>query len=152
MNKRLAKQSGFTLMELMVVVAIVGILSAIAYPNYSAYVMKGKRLGAKVAIMQVAQAQERYFSMNMKYAYDMATLGLSDADDYTVTVAGLQTDNTTACADTTSCITYTVTAIPKSSSPQNHDATCKKFTLTHTGVQAADNGATPPVDTTDECW
>ncbi len=156
MNKKRSKQSGFTLMELMVVVAIVGILSAIAYPNYSAYVMKGKRLGAKVAIMEVAQAQERYFSLNMKYAYDMATLNLSNADDYTVTVAGLQSDNITACADTTSCITYTVTAIAKSGSPQNNDLKCRKFTLTHTGVQVAltstDDTSITSDDSTSDCW
>jgi type IV pilus assembly protein PilE len=118
-------------------------------------VQKSKRTGAKVAIMEVAQAQERYFSVNMQYAYNLTTLqassgaGLGDADDYTLTVAGEKSDSTT-CASGEVCVTYTVTAEPKTISPQNNDNSCKKFTLTHTGIQAAEDSSA--VDTSDLCW
>jgi type IV pilus assembly protein PilE len=146
---------GFTLIELMIVVAIIGILTSIAYPSYMSSVQKSKRTGAKVAVMEIAQAQERYFSVNMQYAYNLTALqasggaGLGDVDDYTITVAGEKSDSTT-CASGEVCVTYTVTAVPKTTSPQNNDSSCKKFTLTHTGIQAAEDGSA--ADTSGICW
>ena len=151
---RLFKAHGFTLIELMIVVAIIGVLAAIAYPSYTSSVQKSKRTGAKIAIMEVAQAQERYFSMNMKYAYDLATLNSGavssgNADDYTVTVSGLKS-NSTACVSGETCVTYTVKAVPKTTSPQANDNSCQEFTLTHTGIQAAKDNNN--ADTSGTCW
>lgn len=146
---------GFTLIELMIVVAIIGILTSIAYPSYMSSVQKSKRTGAKVSVMEVAQAQERYFSVNMQYAYNLTTLqassgaNLGDDDDYTITVAGDKSDGTT-CASGEVCVTYIVTAVPKTVSPQNNDSSCKKFTLTHTGIQAAEDSSA--IDTSSVCW
>jgi type IV pilus assembly protein PilE len=56
------KQSGMTLIELMIVVAIVGILAAIAYPSYREYVIRGNRTEAKTAMMQASQALEKCFT------------------------------------------------------------------------------------------
>ena len=53
---------GFTLIELMIVVAIIGLLASIAYPSYQEYVRRGARAEARAAIMQMAQLQERYFT------------------------------------------------------------------------------------------
>lgn len=152
--KNLSSAYGFTLIELMIAVAIIGILASIAYPSYMSSVQKSKRTGAKIAIMEVAQGQERFFSINMKYAHDLAALNANaitsgNADDYTVTVAGLKSDGN-ACTSSDICVTYTVKAIPKTTSPQKNDSSCKEFTLTHTGIQAAEdeNG----VDTSSTCW
>lgn len=145
----LSKSGGFTLIELMIVAAIIGILAAIAYPSYMASIQKGKRTGARVAIMEVAQAQERYFSINMRYAPDLNTLGLTYADDYDLSVSGKKSDGATDC-DTAACATYTVTASPKSSSTQIHDNSCKEFTLTHTGIQAAKDS--DDTDSSSICW
>jgi type IV pilus assembly protein PilE len=75
--------TGFTLVELMIVVAIVGILAAIAYPSYIDSVRKGKRAEGRAAVTSLLQQQERYFTQNNTYvAFAMgaapATLALKD--------------------------------------------------------------------------
>lgn len=62
-----ARAKGFSLIELMVVVAIVGVLSAIAFPSYSSYITRSKRTECRAALMQVMQQQERYYTQENKY-------------------------------------------------------------------------------------
>lgn len=64
---RPAGQYGFTLIELMIVVAIIGILAAIAYPSYQSYVEKTRRTDAQGALMSFANAMERYYTQNNTY-------------------------------------------------------------------------------------
>jgi type IV pilus assembly protein PilE len=61
-------QSGFTLIELMIAVAVVAIIVAIAIPNYNNYLTKSRRSDAKAALMEIAQLQETYFADNNRYA------------------------------------------------------------------------------------
>ena len=75
MKQRYPHQIGFTLIELMITVAIIGILSAIAYPSYESYVRKSRRVDAKNALLDLASRQERYFSVNNKYSTTAADLG-----------------------------------------------------------------------------
>lgn len=63
-----ARVAGFTLIELMVVVAVVAILAAVAYPNYTDHVRKSKRAQAKADLVEYAQNAERYFTVNNTYA------------------------------------------------------------------------------------
>jgi type IV pilus assembly protein PilE len=65
--RQLQSSRGFTLIELMIVVAIVGILAAVAYPAYEQYVQKGERARAKAFMLDVAQKEERYFSSHGAY-------------------------------------------------------------------------------------
>jgi type IV pilus assembly protein PilE len=84
---------GVTLMELMIVVVIIGILTAIAYPSYRQYVAKAKRNEAKAALLQISTMQERFYLQNSTYTADMTSLGFpvganfpTDSGSYVVNV------------------------------------------------------------------
>ena len=129
------RSRGFTLLELMIVVAIVAILAAIAYPSYQNYVLRTRRADGKEFMMRVAAAQERYYTNLNRYA-DMATLGLgtsSEKNYYTVSVALANSDQT-----------YTLTATP--SGVQAPDQ-CANLTLTNSGAKGF-SGA----ETNGKCW
>jgi type IV pilus assembly protein PilE len=74
-------QRGMSLIELMIVVAIIGILVAIAYPSYRVHVIKTRKTDAIALINKVIQAQERYFVNNLTYIIDLTQLGFASAND-----------------------------------------------------------------------
>ena len=74
---KMNRKSGFTLIELMITVAIIGILAAIAYPNYVNYVLKANRAAAQSFLLNVAQRQQQYFLDSRAYAPDLTTLGVA---------------------------------------------------------------------------
>jgi len=109
MNK-LNKMAGMTLIELMIVVAVVGILSAIAYPAYQDQMTKTRRTDGKTELAAVMNAQERFFTNNGTYTATLLAggLGLPDANSdeghYTIAAA--------ACgAGLTQCVALTATAV-----------------------------------------
>lgn len=135
------KKNGFSLVELMVAVGIVGILAAIAIPSYSAYVKRANRSDATRSLSATAQALERCYSQNFTYAVATCPLaGITPTPSsqgyYTVTIA------VTAGPPET----YLLTAVPVLA-PQTADASCTSFTLDSTGLQ----GATP-AGNTQTCW
>ena len=77
LTHRSAGARGFTLIELMVTVAIVGILAAIAYPLYGNYVIKSNRAAAQVHLIELAQAQTQFMADSRSYAGSVADLGLT---------------------------------------------------------------------------
>ncbi|MEH6455498.1 MAG: type IV pilin protein [Cocleimonas sp.] len=152
MNKNI--QQGFTLIEVMIVVAILGIISAIAIPSYSEYVRKGKRTDAKVELLKLAQLQESYFVQNLSYAKDLTTgaggLGLgaavkSEQGEYTMSISSLTPSACTGIAGGIACTEFTLTATANGS--QANDK-CKNFTLTNTGVK----GRSGTGETVQKCW
>lgn len=74
------RERGFTLVELMVVVAIVAILAGIAYPSYVDHIRKGNRAQAQAFLMDVAQRQQSYLIVHREYAQSLTQLGFADAD------------------------------------------------------------------------
>ena len=67
--------AGFTLIELMIVVIVIGVLASIAYPSYNEYVTKARRAECKSAILQTANLLERYFTVNNTYSSNFANIG-----------------------------------------------------------------------------
>lgn len=76
-NKASAGRAGFSLIELMITVAVMAVLAALAYPSYQDYVRKVRRADAHSALMQIQLAQERWRAARVSYAPTLAELGLS---------------------------------------------------------------------------
>ena len=109
MENTMKIQRGFSLIELMIVVAIVGILAAVAYPAYQSYVVKGNRAAAQAFMVDVASREKQYLLDARSYAADLATLGVTAPAD----VSKHYTNITIAV--TASPPAFTITATPTSS-------------------------------------
>jgi type IV pilus assembly protein PilE len=139
------REAGVTLMELMIVVAIVGVLAAIAYPAYTQFVMQTNRSDATKTMDLAAQSLQRCYSVNFTYAgcnvngnivNDTSTIPTPN-NYYTITFAIPDPQD------------YALTAVA-TAAPQTGDNQCALFTLSSTGQQAAqDINAT---NTTQLCW
>lgn len=122
---------GFTLIEVMVTLAIVGILAAVAYPSYANAVRKARREDAMAALLELQLAQEKWRANNPSYTTSLTNLGYSVASDGT-SHDGFYTINVTAASATT----FRATAAPKSGTAQASDS-CT-FTLTQNGPDISD--------------
>ncbi|WP_444914805.1 type IV pilin protein [Microbulbifer sp. TRSA007] len=141
-NSSLSINYGFTLIEVLLVVAIVGILGAIAYPSYMESVRKSNRAEAKVEMNDVAQRLQRCFTAYS--AYDDA--GCSVANEITDGNTLSTQNNYYSISGVLTATTYTLTALPQSGSAQAGDSDCTSFTLTQAGVTDATGTSA------DDCW
>ncbi|WP_281023980.1 MULTISPECIES: type IV pilin protein [Methylomicrobium] len=120
------------MIELMIAIAIIGILASIAYPAYTEYVKQAKRADGKSALLSAQMAQEKYRTTHTAYSASLDAIGVSGTSPdgyYTVAITG--TPNAT---------TYTLTATPRSPFT---DSTCGTFAVNqdgkdYTGYASAD--------------
>ena len=115
---------GFTLIELMIAAAIIGVLMAIAVPAYQQYVVESRRTDAITALTGAAAEQELFFSFDSRYSNDISQLGGSASRDGYYTVSVVATDTT-----------YTLTAVPATGSSQTVDTPCRSITIDHFGTR-----------------
>jgi len=105
---------GFTLIELMIVVAIIGIITAIAYPSYTEQMEKGRRSDGQAFILGIQGAMERHVFDNNTYAESMSTLGYTVTDSNFLSPEGHYKggiDSATSACPITSCYVLRVTPI-----------------------------------------
>ena len=152
---------GFTLMEVLIAVAIVGILAAIALPSYRSYVERTNRGVAKSALAEVASRQESWYVDRKRYAASLDRLGwsgdplflnreggLSASGDshsiYRVSLQGNPASLSCPPGGSPSTAGYSVVAVPINA--QAGDTACGTLCLTSTGIRSA-SGSSP-----DLCW
>ncbi len=138
-----SRMRGFTLIELMITVAVIAILAAIAVPSYFQYTLRSNRSAAESLMQEMASAQERYMVDSRAFAGSRTVLGYGTLPNtvepnYTIAMVA-----TAASASGGTPPGYTITATPKGS--QVRDTACAALTLNGDGSKLASGGAT-------NCW
>ena len=151
------KQGGFTLIELMIVVAVVAILAGIAYPSYQSAVRKGKRAQGRTAILELLQQQERYMTQNNSYLVFTNLAGVTSpanvpfktfaGDNPSGTAYQLWAQECSSGLALTECVKIVA-------SPTFTDAEAGKLWAMSTGARNCDGtaGTTPPAAPPKVCW
>jgi type IV pilus assembly protein PilE len=133
-------QRGFTLVELMIVVAIIGILTFVAVPSYRQYVVKSNRAAAESFVMSVTNKQEQYMLDARQYAATLVLLGMAAPADvsnnYNITITNIGATPPT----------YTITAVPTGSQAAS-DTRCGSVSIDQAGTKGITGAGTVA-----ECW
>jgi type IV pilus assembly protein PilE len=148
-----SRRRGFSLIELMVTIAIGSILLAIAIPGYNTYVRKSRRTDAKTALLDLAGREERYYNANgNQYSQIASQLGYTGGGAV-INPVGNGYYSVTLSAPTPAAgspWTYTLTAVPVTAD-QLKDSACLYYYLDNTGLQKAGASAAAAV-TASPCW
>lgn len=159
-NHRRRFVTGFTLIEIMVTVAIVGILAAIAFPAYTSYVARARRADARTQLVHAAQFMQKFYASNDRFDEDRAGNSVLDAaNGMPANLKKSPTDGTAlyqlnsaiaAAGNYTATVTvnaYTLTMAPISGRGAANDP-CGMFTITSAGVR----NVASATRTREECW
>ncbi|HTR01530.1 MAG TPA: type IV pilin protein [Candidatus Acidoferrum sp.] len=141
----MAKNRGFTMIELLITMAIVGLLAAIAIPTYRQSVLKSNRADAKITLTRLATLEEKYYFRENNYTAN-----------FTDIISGLTGTVTTTTSDKgyysialTTTGTTAWTMVATATGNQLLDTDCKTFTLTNTGSKTATNSSNAA---NTSCW
>jgi type IV pilus assembly protein PilE len=128
-TKKIADIKGFTLIEVMIVVAIIAILAAVVYPSYTDFVVRSNRAEAPQQLVRLANLQEQLFVDSRFYTNDLSKLGVSNTTT-------LETESKNyIISSVVNGSTFTLKATAQGGQA-TRDAACKEITLTETGAKA----------------
>ena len=139
-----ARSRGFTLIELMIVVAIIAIIAAIAYPSYQNHVTKTRRAAAAGCSLEAAQFMERFYTTNLRYDKNQAGTAVALPQTQCASELG---DHYTFALAAVAANSYSITATPKGGQA-TRDTKCATLTLDQTGKKGIKGTASK----VDECW
>lgn len=139
-TRRTESQRGFTLVELLIVVAVIAILASIAVPMYRDFVVRANRSDAIIALTELANLQEKHYSNELAYTSTIGDLNYPSSSPEGFYNLQVSTGGT---------IGYTLTAVPVGRQLEEDEA-CQQFTLNSFGQRSArDDGGN---DTSQQCW
>lgn len=138
------RMRGVTLMELLVVVAIIGIIAAVAVPTYRKYMIRTNRSEAKIALLQLQTAQEKFYMQNNSFTDQITAAPPDGLGMMLTTETGKYALDVDLAEDGQ---TYLATATPTADGGQADDLECADFTITQRGTR----GVTGPKGV-QACW
>ena len=153
-------EAGFSLIELLIVIAIIGVLTAFAYPSYQEYIMRAHRSDGQTALLDLACRMEQFYAEF--HTYETATIATGSAKDvlsqprsighgYLLSIVNA-TPNTYQNTLLTHPNTYQLQATPTGQQGKN-DRKCQSLTVNHLGIKGIAPGPLgAPLGTNDECW
>jgi type IV pilus assembly protein PilE len=131
------RQRGMSLMELMIVVAIVALLGTIAISSYRGQMLRSNRVDGTAALLQVQVAQEKFFLQNRRYAVDDTELAAAPPAGLGIATASPGGHYTLSLAGAATTFTATATAI----SGQTADTACPAYTINEQGTRTPNNAS-----------